>query len=430
MRRLAWALPLLLVTFAASAEENIEPPVLDKIHFAGNKVTRASVMRQEMVVKEGQPYSPQQVEKSRRALMNMGLFKSVRIEPLHEQGKNILLVTVDERFYILPLPLLDYRPSFLADETANNYSYGGEIRFDNLFGLNQRLKISYREKKYEDDIQPQVKLAELHYVYPHVVGTPYHIDLKLGTLKTNIWDYSGTVLTSNTSQSDQYGSIVLSRWLNSVGISKGWRAGIGASATTTNYGTLSGVSPYRNHDEYALIGNIGYHMVNNYPYHREGFEYNYSMQFAGKAFTSDNEYFRNNFSYRRYIPLMNGDANFNTQLLIGLATGDEPAYSLGNSTSLRGYDSDTLNGNVLLQGNFEYHHHISGYRQLRGVLFMDVANVWPELNEIDRLELFNCVGIGARWRVQSFVDVNLRLDFAYNTAMHETKTYIATTASF
>lgn len=416
--------------FTASAEENSESSILDEIHFAGNKVTRASVLRQEMVIKEGEPYTPQQIEKSRRALMNMGLFKSVRIEPLHEQGKNILLVTVDERFYILPLPLLDYRPSFLADETANNYSYGGEVRFDNLFGLNQRLKISYREKKYEDDVEPQVKRAELHYVYPHIIGTPYHLELRFSTLETNIREYTGSVLTSDTSQNDQSGSIVLSRWLNPNGISEGWRAGAGISATTTDYGEIFGVSPYTNHDEYALIGSIGYHMVNDYPYHREGYEYSYSMQLADKAFTSDHEYFRNKFSYRRYVPLNNFDANFNTQLLVGIATGTEPAYALGDSTSLRGYDSDILEGNLLLQANFEYHHHISGYRQLRGVLFMDTANVWPEVNEIDRLELLNSIGIGARWRVQSFVDMNLRVDFAYNLDTHATKTYMATTGSF
>lgn len=427
MRNVAWTLLLLLVSFPVIAEVSTQSPVLDEIRFSGNKVTRESVMRQEMVVKEGKPYTSQQVEKSRVALMNMGLFKTVRIASVQEQGKNILIVTVDERYYILPLPLLDYRPSFLADETANNYSYGGEIRLDNLFGLNQRIKISYKEKKYDQSVLPPVKTTNLTYAYPRIEGTPYNLDIKTALMETTIIE---SAPSSSTSLSEQYGSIFISRWLNTEGLSEGWRAGLGMEATSNNYTVISGTSPYRNHEEYALLGSLGYYKVNNYPYHREGFEYAYSMSLAHPALSSDVEYFHNTFSYRQYSPLKKVDANLNTQFIIGMASGNEPAYSLGDSTSLRGYDSDTIEGNLLLQGNFEYHHHISGYRQLRGVLFMDVANVWPEVNQIDRLELFSSIGMGARWRVQSFVDVTLRLDFAYNTDTQTTKTYLATTGSF
>lgn len=425
-------LPLLFMlfipdAFAAAMEDQ---PLLDEIRFSGNVVTRESVMLQEMVVKEGQPYSPQQVEKSRLALMNMGLFSSVQIEPLQEEGKQVLLVKVEERYFFLPLPLLDYRPRFLADETANNYSYGGELRFDNLFGLNQRLKLSYKEKKYVDDVEPSVKRTDLLYIYPHVVGTPYHLDFRFGTSETSIVDYVGSTVVSKVSQKEQYGSIVISRWFNPEGISEGWRAGMGIAAITTDYALIQGGSNYDNHDDYALIGSVGYHMVNQYRYHRSGYEYLYSMQMANRATTSDSEYFRNTFSYRRYQPLKEVDANINSQFVIGVAFGDEPAYSLGNSTSLRGYDSDSIEGNFLLQGNIEYHHHVSGYRQLRGVLFFDAANVWPEVSEVNEKRLYTSGGIGLRWRLQSFVDITLRVDHAYNTQTGESRTYLATTGSF
>lgn len=424
------SLLLLLFKFLSTSAFAVEQPWLDEIRFSGNVVTRESVMRQEMVIREGQPYSPQQVEKSRLALMNMGLFSSVQIKPMQEQGKNILQVSVTERYYILPLPLLDYRPSFLADETANNYSYGGELRFDNLFGLNQRLKLSYREKKYVDDVEPSVRRTDIQYTYPHIVGTPYYLEFRFGTMETNLIDYAGSTVVSNVAQKDQYGSIVISRWFNSTGISEGWRTGLGIAATTTDYALVQGSASYENHDEYALIGSIGYHMVDQHRYHRSGYEYLYNIQMANRATTSDTEYFRNTLSYRNYHPLKHVDANINTQLVVGIAFGDEPAYSLGDSTSLRGYDNGSVEGNFLLQGNLEYHHHVSGYRQMRGVIFFDVANVWPEVREVNEKRLYTSTGIGLRWRVQSFVNVTLRVDYAYNIQSGETKTYLATTGSF
>lgn len=421
---------LLLLARAVHAQDSFPTPVLDEIRFAGNEVTRESVMRQEMVVHEGDTYTPEQVEKSRQALMNLGLFKTVRIEPVNEGGKNILLVTVDERFYILPLPLLDYRPGFLADETATNYSYGGEIRFDNLFGLNQRLKISYEEKKYVDSVEPPVKKTDISYIYPRIIGTPYHLEVDAEKKEKSINHYTGSTLLTSTAQTNRYGRIFLSRWLNAEGVSEGWRLGAGVAATETDFTDTYGVSGYQDSEVVSLLGELGYYKVNRHPYHRDGQEFSYAFELAHKALSSDAEYLRNTFTYRLYRPLHKLDANINTQLKVGLAYGDGAAYSLGSSTSLRGYGSDTVQGNFLLQGNFEYHHHLSGYRQLRGVAFVDVANVWPEVNEIDRLLLYSSVGLGARWRVQSFVDITLRLDYAYNTETGATRTYLATSGSF
>ena len=201
-------------------------------------------------------------------------------------------------------------------------------------------------------------------------------------------------------------------------------------ATTTQFDDTFGVSGYQDGDNIALLGELGYYKVDRHPYHRDGQEFSYAVEFAHHGLSSDTEYLRNTFTYRLYRPLRRVDANINTQIKVGLAYGDGPAYSLGSSTSLRGYGSNDVEGNFLLQGNLEYHHHMSGYRQLRGVVFIDAANVWPEVNDIDRMLLYTSVGLGARWRVQSFVNITLRLDYAYNTDTGETRTYVATSGSF
>lgn len=404
--------------------------MLDEIRFSGNETTRESVMRQELSVREGETFTPEQVEQSRQALMNLGLFKSVSVESLHEAGKNILLFTVDERFYILPLPLLDYRPDFLADVDTSSYSYGGEIRFDNLFGLNQRLKISYEEKKYVDDVEPPVTDLDFSYVYPRIIGTPYKLEIDARRKEKSIETFENDVHIASTDQKIHSGRIYISRWLNTEGASEGWQAGAGVSASVTKFNDTFGTASYEDSDVIALLGSVGYYKVNRYPYHRDGREFSYAIELAHHSLSSDVDYLRNTFTYRQYRPLRNFDANLNTQLKLGLGFGEGNPYSLGGSSSLRGYDSNTVDGKFLLQGNFEYHQHMSGYRQLRGVVFVDMANVWPAVNDIDRLSLYTSVGVGARWRVQSFVNITLRLDWAYNTLTGGTKTYLATSGSF
>lgn len=426
---LLWLWPLLWhACVAASAPA--DGPLLDEIRFSGNRVTRESVMRQELSVREGEPYTAELIEKSRQSLMNLGLFKSVEATLLQEQGRNVLLFAVDERFYILPLPLLDYRPDFLADETATNYSYGGELRLDNLFGLNQRLKISYEEKKYVDDLEPPSSKLVLSYVYPRIVGTPFYLELKGERKRVNSDLYEGETLVASAEREVNTGSFFLSRWLNRQGISEGWRAGSGLRVSTTEY--LGALPPGHEPDrqEIALLGRIGYYMVDVHPYHRDGHEFVYALELARPEWSSDLEYMRNTFAYRIYRPLEGMNANFNSQFRLGLAFGDEQAYSLGGSDTLRGYEQGFAEGNMLLQGNFEYQHHLSGYLQMRGVLFLDVANVWPQVDEIDRNRLYTGIGVGARWRVQSFVDVTLSVDYAYNTDTGGTETYLSSSGSF
>lgn len=425
-----WFVLALLWLAPAMAQEAMDAPLLDDIRFVGNEVTRQEVLRQELTVHEGQPVTPAQIEKSRRALMNMGLFKSVQAELLNEQGKNILQITVAERFYILPLPSLDYRPDFLADEVSTNYTYGGEMRFDNLFGLNQRLRISYEEKKYVDNVEPLSRKMNLFYAYPRIVGTPYRLEVTGERRERNINVYASNVLLATVAEKSQNGSFFLSRWLNPSGVSEGWYAGGGLKASSIYYSENADAVGYSDTQVIALLGRFGYHRVDEFPYHRDGDEFSYLMELAQPAWSSDMTYIRNTFTYRHYRPLQSVDANFNSQLKLGLAFGDGQAYSLGGSTFLRGYDTDILQGNLLLQGNFEYQHHITGYRQMRGVIFLDVANVWPEVATIDSYRLYSGLGVGMRWRVQSFVDVTLSLDYAYNTDNGETKTYLGTSGSF
>jgi outer membrane protein assembly factor BamA len=89
-----------------------------------------------------------------------------------------------------------------------------------------------------------------------------------------------------------------------------------------------------------------------------------------------------------------------------------------------------VNGNVFALLNLEYHHPLTGYNQMRGVVFTDIGDAWDDLESITLNHLKSSVGVGLRWTVQSFVDVTLRGDFAYALDAQTYRGYFSTRASF
>jgi outer membrane protein assembly factor BamA len=432
-QRLSRGIKLLLVLvlylhgqFGAFAAQ--DTAVIDVIRFRGNDVTREFILRQEMVVTEGSPLDLARIEKSRQAIMNLGLFKTVKAEVLKEKGANVLLITVDERFFILPLPLLDAR---IEEE---EYSYGMELRFDNLVGLNQRLKLTYENKQSVDSDIPVRKESAFNYFYPRLDGSIYNLGLNGKAIGEDAKEVANGVVTGSHHFDSYSIDYRVSRWLNFEGVSEGWLLGGGMGLIQHRFSRKSGTSE-ANENSHALefIVGLDYSAIKEFPFHREGSAYGYGLTLATPVIGSDYGYNRHRIYHRNYLALKQVDANLNTQFLFGLADGSsfgKPAFGVGGGGSLRGYESDFATGNAMLQLNTEYHHHFTGYRQLRGVVFVDLGNAWPGVMDVEIGRLLSSVGIGMRWRVQSFVDLTLRLDAAYALDTEATKVYATTSTSF
>ena len=94
----------------------VSTEIITRIEFFGNRITQDHIMRQEMSIKEGDVADPAKIEHSRQAIMDLGLFKSVRVilEPFRDGV--VLRITVKEKLYILPTPKLN------RDDENKNYS--------------------------------------------------------------------------------------------------------------------------------------------------------------------------------------------------------------------------------------------------------------------------------------------------------------------
>lgn len=405
-----------------------EPPArISEIRFEGNKITEERILRQEMWIREGDELQPKLVERSRQAIMNLGLFRSVQAETLEEAGETVLLIRLDERYYLLPIPLIGAKPD------GEEYNYGVELRYDNLFGLNQRLKLSFEHRRSVDGEEKVMRQWLFDYRYPRLMGSRNNLffSTRLRSQDRLIPEEEGLVGGFYRDQTSL--ALGLSRWLDPHGRSEGWQLGGRMNLIRHDYSDQWGAGlVYEDAQALELQMDLSYNLVADRLYHRDGRHYGYTLSQSLVGVGSDFSYTRHLLYWREYWPLDWVDANIHAQLRLGFARGSsfgEGAYTLGGG-SLRGYREDIGTGNAMFLLNLEYHHRISGYRQMRAVLFGDLGNVWSGLDRVNLSGFHPAIGLGLRWQVLSLVDTTLRVDYGYGLRDETQRFYFSTSSSF
>jgi outer membrane protein assembly factor BamA len=405
--------------------------VITAIRFTGNRITREQILRQEILVKEGDIADPLLIDRSRQAIMDLGLFTSVRawLEP-QEQG-SVLVFAVKEKFYILPVPKLNR-------DDENNFSLGAELSLDNLAGLNQQLKLRYETEEADAVSGGELTTYTLSYSYPRMFGSAWLLSTELNQTRSPAEVLTGSVVTSLYETEARSASLQLSRWLNLRGPSRGWQAGGGVVWRRNTYEYRSG-APTDTFIDATAVGislQTQFLDVRDFLYSRSGEHYGYAGEFGEPAIGSDSHYTRHELFYRRYF-LLTGRSheNIDLQLRLGLSSGEmfpgeTYAYTLGGNKSLRGFDSASFAGNTFIVLNAQYLRPLFGYPMFRGVLFVDIGNAYPSNTEMHLGDLHWDVGLGLRLRLKSFVKIDLRVDVAYAYETGEVTVFAGTKEMF
>ncbi|OGI37033.1 MAG: hypothetical protein A2V91_04265 [Candidatus Muproteobacteria bacterium RBG_16_64_10] len=431
----AWgAAPPETIVETANGPSLARGPRLDpigEIRFAGNDTTKPQILLQEMLVRVGDPADAGLIEQSRQAIMDLGLFNSVRAEllPGDDRGR-ALLITVKEKYYILPIPKLNRN-----DE--GDIGYGAQLRLDNLAGLNQQLKLTYEIEKADTSSSGEQEVFSVVYSYPRIFGSAYRLEVVGGrtSYPIDVLAADGTTVDASYQQSTNEAGFTVSRWLHLIGPSRGWQLGGGLVWRDRGYRYLSGTPGlYSDGSIVGLTAGIEHTDVHNYLYSRSGRTYGLSAEFGLPALGSDNNYTRQLLYYRGYYPMFNRPHhNLDVQLQLGLSSDrvfNEDAYSLGGSGTLRGYEAGSFKGNAYALANIEYLAPLFGYYPIRGVLFADIGNTYPSNRDIDLSDLKSSAGFGLRWKIKAFVKLDLRLDVAYAFDTGETRVYAGTKETF
>ena len=194
--------------------------IVNQVVIEGNKKTRSGIIEQEMLLKVGDEITQLAMDQSRQAIMDLGLFRRVKI--LQEQEADItrLVVTVKEKkhdWYILPR----------VDRNADgDISLGMNFRAQNFNGLNQTVKLTPAYKKFNDATTDELYGISWKFSYPRIVGTQYSAYNYI-TVAQSVLDDERDGLEGSYDRTEYLFGIGVGRWLSKSGISNGLHVSLG-----------------------------------------------------------------------------------------------------------------------------------------------------------------------------------------------------------
>ncbi len=403
--------------------------VIEEIRFIGNEHTEESILLQEMSVKVGDVADEERIAKSRQAIMDLGLFKSADINTLPGEQGVILEVAVSEKHYFFPIPKLNR-------DADGEISYGVQLRFDNLGGLNQRMRLTLKNNQQCCGQTGDEQELSLSYYYPRLKGSVYGLSIggQLSRRPEQVGTDADPTITGRYDRSVDGIRIVGSRWLLEEGPSAGWRVNAGVFYSGDRFTHVDGEVGLRSdRQSVGLVGGLEYGKVHDYLYSREGAEYGYELTLGLEGMGSDHNYSIHSVHYRRYWPI--GDTEHQAlhfQMRMGTSGGNpgiDAPFSLGGSNDLRGYEKSSLEGRSYFSTNTEFLRPIV-HPAFRGVVFMDIGNTYPDSRMIDFGDLEYGGGLGFRYKFKMFVDVQLRFDLGWALGDTGRKAYVGTKHSF
>jgi outer membrane protein assembly factor BamA len=126
-----------LSAFAEDADTT-SPRTIRSIRIEGNIITRPYVIVREMSLHIGDTLSQSSLRTDRDRIYNLGLFNKVTISHTDSTTVSDLLVSVIERWYIFPFPILDLRT-----RDVSTLSYGLGVTHQNFLGRDEKVSVSF-----------------------------------------------------------------------------------------------------------------------------------------------------------------------------------------------------------------------------------------------------------------------------------------------
>mgnify|MGYP001158561706 CR=1 FL=1 len=103
---------------------------INEIKIIGNKKTKLHIIKREVLHPIPGSFDSLLAKEDRDRIYNLGLFSTVKVENID----SIYIITVNETFSVLPIPLIEY-------EEGKGFSYGASIILLNFRGLNEKVAL-------------------------------------------------------------------------------------------------------------------------------------------------------------------------------------------------------------------------------------------------------------------------------------------------
>lgn len=379
-------------------------PAIRAIEFSGNRTTRPVTMLRELVVHVGDAADPVKIEQSRQAVLDLGLFRSVEVSQRPYEDGVALNFTVREKWYVLPLPRVDAN-------AEGEYAYGGQLRWNNLFGLNQTLQLQVLERKLKEpgrsgqfsysgsysipfigDGRSGLFFSGGHAVQDSIDGAGQHYDETFDSAQ-GLWTYS----------------------LSPASLSHGWSIGTGLLWQREN--TAGEFAPAPQGHATALVAYESDNDLRYQVYSEEGTLFGARQEYAIDGLASDYGYSRYTADYFHAWHL-GSTPHQSLQFLAdagaylgGAASRPHNAFGLGGYSRLRGYDKDFVQGDAVWSVSGEYLRPLH-WNWLRLLVVGEAGSAYPRFGQTGGRPVYASIGLGLRLRIVWLVNVEVEAGVA------------------
>lgn len=380
-----------------------EDPRVVAIRIVGNDVTRPKVILREMALDVGDSADAVAIENSRQAILDLGLFREVAIDMETEGDGVALVIHVREKRYFLPIPRLD-------GNSEGDYSYGAQIRWSNVFGLDHRLT-AYVEKGHIDSERDRESEDSIRFSYsaPYIADTDYSLRFFADRTEQISRDRDENAFEETFHRLEILGT----RDFRHTRPRHGWI--LGAGVYWHEQSASGEFAPPSDGQATAAVATADYSDLRFSLYSQTGRRFSARLEAAAKGALSDYSYERLDLDYRDYRRF--GRTEHQTVHFLaagGLKSGgprSRNTYSLGGSSRMRGYDSDAIEGDTYWYVAGEYLRPLR-WDWLRLLAVAEVGGARRNVFGDDNREAYASIGLGVRARITWFVDIEIEAGVA------------------
>lgn len=373
----------------------------ERIEMRGNTKTRDRVIRRELEIIEGAKYSEYLLNRSRARVTALGYFERVDIST--EQGSAPDRLTVYVDVTEKPTGTFQVGAGFSSIES---FIATAQVQQANLFGNGQSVSLQAQFSGLR-------QMANLRFIEPYFLESKFSMSVDLFDQLRRYYDFAqrsqGGAITFGYPlvQPEVNVAITYSGSLDQVTTeSNPYFLGIGnVSQRISAFSRLPLANLFNHGFTSSLRPSISYDTRDNRLFPTSGVYLNVSSEWATSALGSENEFIRNRWTGRFYVPIYKGLVlKLNTEAGVVTSPRAEgvPIFArffLGGILDLRGYrfrtvgprmpltsstdpnSQPTLNGvniggNLMYYQNLELEFPLFEAVGLKAVLFTDLGNSW------------------------------------------------------
>ncbi len=382
------------------------------VHYVGNDVTRKRLLDQQLYFTAPAVVSGQVLADSVQGIRDLGLFESVVPSLEAQAGETyVLTITLEEKFYIIPLPRLGLN-------SDGETSYGASIEWDNIAGLNQRAKFVWERRQLSDAELGEKEVLRFQYDYPRVAGSLWNLGFFTRRSRVPVEESPADGGRRYVEHDERHG-INIGRQLSSVGQTKGWFVDGSLFYLLADNTPHSQVPELAGGSTWAASLGVNYQDRRLLTYSEEGLQYGLNVEISLPLGSPDFSYNRVSADWRLVTAGFKDGAHHSViyRAGAGIFNGGIPEQ-LGFSNSsgnLRGLKKGELEGNALLYGSLEYllpiHRKAPSWRY---GAFIDWALFAESHTQLCACDSTYSVGVALVWRPKRLVKVELRGEYGYN----------------